>query len=556
MYPKASRQLVVFVLFLSIYWVSAPAFAVTVTVGNGGCQYIGLQFALDELASQPGPHVLKLKTQTIAIPNGLVLNTSGTSYTFIGGHSACSDATPTAGQRTVLDAEGGNDGTAIALNSSSSSATPSVIFRGVTVRGGSPEGGIGANPEGGGLEVRGRLLVQLNAATRIEHNETNKGGGVYLRGNNSSERATLHVLGDSEIFFNNADDFGGGIYCDQQGTVLLDHGRISQNGSNRGGGAYMADTCTFDAQVQAGTRTGFFENFAIESGGALYVVGSNSLSLRGVQSAPFWFDNNLASEGFGGALIHVNQGARTTTTLQNVVWVGNRAGTGASALMLIGAIDATLQQRNGTSNCGFPGIGYGACAAVVGNLVPSGVGYFFGAVHLEKSLAGASPTLTVRNTAFIGNRGRSLFSARGPGRFDIAGAIIQGNHLTSGTTNNPSTLLWIETEGFDPIPPGLQQRLRFSTVVGTTADGSASTLFDHDVSGLDLTGSIVHSPGLAEPQQRQQRDGGPQRLPAGSRCRWLPNHARTAVSRRARSCCRFDADACVRRTRPLRQRTR
>jgi hypothetical protein len=130
--------------------------------------------------------------------------------------------------------------------------------------------------------------------------------------------------------------------------------------------------------VQAGSRTGFFENFAIESGGALYINGAGPLSLRGVQSAPFWFDGNLASEGVGGALMQVNQGTRSTTTLQNVVWVGNRAQTGASALILTGAIDAILQQRSGTSNCGFPGIAYGACAALVANTLLPGVGYFFG----------------------------------------------------------------------------------------------------------------------------------------------------------------------------------
>lgn len=473
-----------------------PAQALTVTVGNGGCNYIGLQFALDELENLPGPHVLKLRTQTIAIPNGIVLDTSNTSYTFIGGHASCADAAPTPGQRTTLDASGGNDGTAFALNGNSSSVTPTVSLRGLVVRGGSRETGIGANPEGGGLEIRGRIAVTLDDATSIQENETGKGGGAYLRGDNASERAVLTIVGGSRLYDNTSDQFGGGIYCNQHGQVFHNDGLVEFNGSTSGGGIYMADTCDYEASVVAGSNTGVIDNFAVGSGGGLYLAGSAPVSIRGLASTPFRISDNLAQDSGGGLLRTNGSGPRADLVLESVVLSGNRAENRGTALLLIGAVDAFLRPRGNASSCSYAGVGLGACVAAVGNVVLAGTNNFGGALHTLQGTAGANPTLTIRNAALLDNRGPNVLSAEGPGRFDVEGTVMSGNQLYAASAAGPAALLWVDPDRFGPSPPGLQQRLRFSTVVNTTRVGDSASVFDHGVSGLDVTGSIVHTPAL------------------------------------------------------------
>jgi len=471
------------------------AAARTVTVGSVGCQHTGLQAALDDLSDEAGPHVIKLRTQTIAIPNGLVLNTSNTNYTLIGGHANCVDASPTGTQRTILDASGGNDGTAFAINGTSSSVTPAVILRGLTVRGGSSETFIGANPEGGGLEIRGRVNVQLYDATRIESNVSGKGAGVYLRGSGASSPATLFILGNSRILDNTATATGGGIHCEAHGNVVHDNGEVAFNSAQSGAGAYMKDTCIYDALVESGSFTGINNNVSSGSGAGLVQFGTRPLSLRGALNAPFWFIGNISGSDTG-ALGHSNNGSRATALLENVVIQNNRSGFGYGAAMLFtGAIDVTMRARSGSGRCAFFGVALDACSAVIGNVVTSiPLG---GVVHLWQGVGGASPNLTVRRTAFIGNRSLNLFGSYGPSRFDIEAALIRGTHLYAGGGSDKSALLWATPDHYGTVPSPPAQRMAFSTVVETSRDGTNSSVFDHGRSALDVTGSIVHAPGLA-----------------------------------------------------------
>lgn len=485
------------IVVLAALFASGHASARTITVGSSGCNFIGLQFALDDLADEPGPHVIKLRTQTIAIPNGLVLNTTDTHYSFIGGHANCADAAPTGNQRTVLDAAGGNDGTAFAINGNSSSVTPSVILSRLTVRGGSSETGIGANPEGGGLEIRGRVLVQLNDATRIDANASGKGGGVYLRGNSASSLATLYIVGGSRISNNSATTTGGGIHCEQHGDVLHDNGEISFNGAENGGGAWLRETCAYDAQVQADSFTGITNNMSVLTGAGLVQFGARPLSLRGAADAPFWLIGNIAQDAVGGALYIANNAGRTTALLENVAMLGNRADSSGAAILVAGAVDATMRPRSGSGRCELFGVGLGACSALVDNVL-EGLYPLGGVVQLVQGTAGANPSFVARRTAFIENRGQNLFGAWGPGRYDIENALIRGTHLYVGNVivGYPSVLFRVSPDYYDFTPSPPAQRLAFSTIVETTRDGSVSTVFDHGRSPLDVTGSIVHAPGL------------------------------------------------------------
>jgi hypothetical protein len=488
---------------------SRESLAVTVSVGNGGCQYIGLQFALDELESQPGPHTIKLKSQTIAIPNGIVLDTANTSYTFIGGHANCSDAQPTAGQRTVLDATGGNDGTAIAVNGSSSTETPFITLSRVTVRGATSETGDFANPEGGGLEIRGRASVILTDLTQIQNNTSGRGGGVYLRGDNASELASLTIVGDSWIIANTATRTGGGIYCDQHGRISLNNGQISFNEaqgvgeSGLGGGARLRDTCRFSATAEPGSRTGFFHNDSASSGAGMFVVSDAGLNLRGALDAPFWFEGNRAGSD-GGGLVYDYSGTTTVSArLENVVFLDNFASNRLGAAFNIrGAVNAYFGVRTGATSCGFAGVSHGGCAAVVGSRV-GGIGNYAGTVHLDGS-PGRVPRLEIRRAVFDDNQGQNLFSAWGPGVFNIEGVVVTRTRLVNQALDSyRDALMYVEYDAFDPVPPtGLEQRFAFSTVVDSSSVAPVPVLFNLGELDIDVTGSILHAPsfGFRHPQ--------------------------------------------------------
>lgn len=464
---------------------TSVANAATVTVGNGGCNYIGLQFALDELESQPGPHTLKLKTQTIAIPAGLVLDTATTSYTFIGGHASCSDSTPTPGQRTVLDAGGGANGTAMAINGTSASSTPAVNLRNLSIRGGSAETGPFANPEGGGLEIRGRVSVRLDANVNIENNASGKGGGVYLRGDNASERAELWILGGSYIAENSASTLGGGIYCDGNATVFHDSGDISLNTAQQGGGAYLQSTCVYDGVLATDAFTGFNQNTASQSGGGLYSRGN--VELTGSNSTPFWFLGNRAGVDGGGLLLSGAASAtlRTTVFMSNGPNGSNRAGS-AIAVYQGGALQ--MRPAAGHHQCSFLGVGLGGCSAIVGNTSWSAA---LGGVVTAMGAVGEPATVTLRDTVVLDNTGPAILDAWYHAGFDVVGSVLRGNTVF-GTTEQAALLRLRNDDGTQAAP----SRLGWSTVVGNIAGAAGAAVLDQDGAALNLRGSILHNPGM------------------------------------------------------------
>ncbi|MCB1576759.1 MAG: hypothetical protein KDI81_05265 [Xanthomonadales bacterium] len=468
---------------------SPAAHAITATVGSSGCNFTQLQAALDFLAGQPGPHLIKLRTQTLAIPDGVTINADNATYQLVGGYATCASASPSAGQRTIIDASGGNNGTAIGINANGTSVGYYVTFSGVTVRGGSSETDPLANPEGGGLEIRGRVSVILDDATRIESNASGKGAGVYIKGKNSNERATLQILGDSRIVDNVASTLGGGVYCDNDASIFHDDGQISFNTADNGGGAYLASSCAFDSIVADGSFSGFVGNDASYCAG-LCMNGTRGVSIAGASNSPFWFIGNQSSGDVGGLLVRHSTSGRVAATLLNTVFLNNIAnGRFGAAMEFDGAVDADLRPLPNGANCAFAGIGYGACSAVVGNssgTVPTG-----GIVQLL-DLGSASPTLTVRNTSFVDNDGLRVLGVAGSGSIDVEGSILIGNRVAYGSTSFPAALVGIDNQGSPPA----SSRLAWSTVTSNTAGSANAAIIWNDMSAMNLKGSILYNPGM------------------------------------------------------------
>ncbi|HMM65590.1 MAG TPA: hypothetical protein PKC03_01500, partial [Dokdonella sp.] len=108
---------------------ASAARAATISVGPSGCNTTSLQSAINSLASSPDTsHTIKLKSGTIAIPNGVSMNLPASDIDIIGGFASCSNAAPTAGQRSTLDASGGNDGTTMTIEAGNRSFQQWTIF--------------------------------------------------------------------------------------------------------------------------------------------------------------------------------------------------------------------------------------------------------------------------------------------------------------------------------------------------------------------------------------------------------------------------------------------
>jgi hypothetical protein len=487
--PSTSNRHSRWLAALLVVILSPTAHAITATVGSSGCNFTQLQAALDFLADQPGPHLIKLKTQTLAIPNGVNINANNTTYQLVGGYATCASANPTAGQRTIIDASGGNDGTAIAIDANSTSVGYYVTFSGVTVRGGSSETGPFANPEGGGLEIRGRVSVILDDATKIESNASGKGAGVYIKGKSLADIASLQILGDSQIVDNVASTLGGGVYCDNDAFIFHDDGQISYNTAETGGGAYLLDRCHFISGPLPGSFTGFVGNLASNCAG-LCVDGSRSVEINGYSGAPFWFISNQASNDVGALRVRHRTTGRIAATLHDTVFLNNIAnGRWGAAMEIEGGVDVELQPFDNDSNCSFDFVGYGACSAVIGNT--SGTIPVGGVVQLLDS-GSASPTLTVRNTSFTDNDGLRVLGVLGSGSFDIEGSMLVGNRVAYGSTSFPAALIGINNDG---LPPATS-RLAWSTVTANTAGSANAAVLWNDMSPMNLNGSILYNPGL------------------------------------------------------------
>lgn len=453
----------------------------TVSIGSTGCNYIGFQFMLDELANRSGPHVIKLRAQTFAVPNGLTLNTANTSYTFIGGYANCSDASPTPGQRSVLDAGGGNDGTAFAINGTSSSSTPHITLRNLLIRGGSAETGAFANPEGGGLEIRGRVYVRLDDGTAIEDNASGKGGGVYLRGDNESERAVLHMVGASFVGYNDAsagsNSSGGGIHCEDHATVFLDDGQVSANTTdNFSAGIYLKNRCVLDSLIPSNGFAGVLYN----EGAAITSSGPVGISLVGRSSAPVYIVGNRR------ALFLTNSDSeRSEAELRSVV-IADNGGSQHRTVSLLGNVSLSMEPRAGERTCTYFGVPHGACSAIVGNETP------YNLFSLQDWF-GRAPSVDMRRTLISGNQAEQLFA-----RFDdevqsqltVENTLIVDNSLAPGSFL-PALFASFGVTGTQPW------RLRYNTISGNTVDGGIANVLDMRADPIELTGSLIHNPGFS-----------------------------------------------------------
>lgn len=464
-------------LLLTLCIIAVPKVnALTVTLGASGCNFIGMQFAIDALAASSDTfHTVRMVAVTIPIPDGVNINVPANTINFVGGYATCSDSQPTAGLQTILDATGGNNGTALNINPGNRSTQQSITFENVIVRGGSSETGIGANPEGGGLEIRGHGRVTLRGDSRIEDNASGKGAGVYIKGASSSRIAELYIRENTVIEDNTALSWGGGVYCDDDGLVHLINGNISFNTADFGGGVFLNQGCAMDTSGSGvGLQPQISNNEATSDGGGIYLNADGqfptALNLAGQTGTPFQFIGNIAG-GNGGGLYAVNN-APTAVALRftNTIWANQAAAQGAG-MYLFFDFDLTVQA---TLGCVYNFFGRPGCSGFDNNIADSG--------------AGAIETVGVRDaiierTRFQGNVGAPAIIGPSQSTLTFENSIVVGNTAIccGGIVFANHTLFAMF--GTD--------RVRYSTIVENTSNA----VFDTQSGDLDATGTIVWQPG-------------------------------------------------------------
>jgi hypothetical protein len=479
---------------------ATPALAATYAVGIGtACTHTTIQAAINAAVANPsGPHLIRLTTGTWSIPNGLVLHEPQADITIEGGYASCGAATPTAGQGSTIDATGGNDGGVLDLRRAAPAgpASPTVRLSRLTLTGGTAEAGIGANPEGGGLRIRGHLAVQLTNGSRVTGNRSAWGGGVFIEG-----PASISLRDDSEVSANIATIDGGGIHCVGFGLVGMAGGRLVGNQAGRDGGGIHADACVVFLDGLAGAVNRLVDNVAGTvfagagqgRGGAIHLVGQgalptwNLLSIgTGMESTTLFIGNEArgvagasGTAGFGGGAIYV-EGAgteRVVVQIDNAVFANNLATSSGAGISVARAVDLRVSGRAARCSGAF---GFGLCSAFSG--------HNRAAISID-DLGVADPALTphalVERTRFTANQSAS-----------------QG--VIHAWRNAPGSRVTIRHSVFD------QNQTAHVLALRSTAALVYSTVVDNGFGGpdlirvtpnagqafaLDLTGSILWQPG-------------------------------------------------------------
>ena len=158
---------------------------------------------------------------------------------------------------------------------------------------------------GGGIYLKGvenniytniyNVNIHDNSATTKGNNNGN-GGGVFLDGYGTSNQA--FSIYDSQIYDNNADFNGGGIFATESAMLNLYGGTISGNTCGNSGGGIRVAGSTYFAIVDYKNPVYINGNTASDGGGIS--TGANSFNLNGKCE----IENNTAKKRGGGVYIN------------------------------------------------------------------------------------------------------------------------------------------------------------------------------------------------------------------------------------------------------------
>ncbi len=347
-----------------------------VTVGDGNCDYVLIQKALDEGATElrvvnnktyeenlilddidisisGGYQTCELAVQGVADgPNSVISGALNPAQPVISITGAQQQSIVSFDQLTLSDGSEGiySNSADVTINVDDTVITGNT-GSGLYCTGGSSLVSITGASEisqnifdgsGGGLFVSNLCQVDVYSPVLISENEVSMGGGVY-----ADQGAVVNLHG-AVIENNQASAAGGGIYIADQGTVLTSTqsqvlGNLAVTDTNFGGGIFAigGSNISFVGGLIQGNHSDF-------DGGGLYLATGAQVNLHGVSLQ----DNSALHHG--GAFIASDAG--TTLTLTQTSISQNEAPGNGVGDIIFGAtvnVENSLIYQNMTTNESF-----------------------------------------------------------------------------------------------------------------------------------------------------------------------------------------------------------
>ncbi len=453
-------------------------------VGSGpGCQFGGIQAAVNAAAANPGADVVRIANAGTYFAEAVTIGTQ--DLTIDGDYAACADTTPS-GSDATISGQGGAAAPVFRITGAGVRRFSNLaIVRGDHVGG---EGG-GINFDGSGELFLSNVGMAFNVA--------GFGGAINFNG---AGGAVLTLLSGTVLQLNEAiTGGGGGIRMEGSAQVFIQEpGILIANNSallGSGGGLLLLDD-TYGIISSEGFGTGVIVgNSARDGGGAAVVADSEDdlgiLLMYSTNAAqPVSLRNNIAS-GNGGAIYAkpVRLQGRPRVCLRSFHLLGNRAQNGAA---LYGDADVLINSRVGvsidlnTNSCGLS-------TSILVHCTPNQNGCNTIQGHLSETTTGVATQgatilmqdfgdLNMKDVVFSNNRGGSLIRNIESRNFALQNALIVGNAVS---------------ESLVRLNTAVDQSyiLRHITIASNTIGGPQVIQFEDGPDTLKFNHNLIFQPG-------------------------------------------------------------
>ncbi|HEY6941475.1 hypothetical protein [Dokdonella sp.] len=443
--PLASHPPSVTLLRIAALLVAPAASAQYVFVGPASdpdCDYPTIQQAVDAWAASPSPDFLTVYVTSaqayagaaISIPtptasSGLSLNGSMPScHLQAASAPAVIDGTGNGGA-PVIDIEGSVAGDARRFE---------VTVGQLAITGGNHAG------NGGGVRVRGNVVLTLYEADVHDNTATN-GGGVSVEATPAGVPQLIFVgnAAPAAIRDNDATQDGGGLYCANAEVYCDRYCSISGNAAAGHGGGIAQEACSTSLNPSPSTASdpdvGIRANTAVGDGGGVWASGGTFNLGSSTPLKPVPVSGNSAG-GSGGGLYLTGVGAGSSLTFRGVHFDGNSAGGDGGALYAdtsLLVIDAPITLGCGGAFDGCPrfrgnhATGIGGALALSGDASLLAWNLVFAdndAAHASVLQIGATGAgATVIDTHVAGNHGAPELVRSAGGYVDLRYVTIADN---------------------------------------------------------------------------------------------------------------------------------
>lgn len=448
-----------------------PGVAATFLVGTDAvCTHPTLERAVAAAAANgPESDDIRIGLASYTLANRIEI--ADQSLRILGGFASCSAVSATG--RTTLQRSGGSE----AFWVRGGTVQRTFELHGIDVA-------MGANARA--LLLQGWNRVSL-VGSDLAGGKAPDGGNVYMIGPNVElELTDAEIRNGLASGSTTGTGFGGGIYCELGGSVLVGTGSsVHGNNARISGGGIYAEGC--EVTLTAGGPLtdappllgGIHQNIAQLGGGAgIYATAGATLLLQGSSTTDLAYvtQNQSTPGGDGGGLYLI--GAGTTATVRNAVIADNSSAHYGGGIYL--AAGAVLDMAVDASQC--PG-GRG-CSRLSGNWAGGGYG---GGVSVA-----TGGVASIRQTRIQGNYNRgglpgAAASISGEGSvLLLEGCEVVANKPPAGSGFTETSRIYAATTSTGTIA--------FSTLIETTSGGGSALLEIQPASTFKLLSSIVQAP--------------------------------------------------------------